>query len=172
MVARLIYSNHDQRSHDRARSASRSQPATTRPTLISWNWVNTFRRHGLLRNGPLPLLCATIAVSRSRMCFSRRGQVGTQSPSPSRKTRRERLRRISPSCRSYLQRKKLQIDAKLNDKAILIPRNVTAALFGIKGGRPSEAASQSKCPVSPSPKTPQRDPRILSPIVCMQGPIR
>jgi len=67
---------------------------------ISWNWVNTFRRHGPLRNGLLPLLCATIAVSRSRMCFSRRGQVGAQPPSRSRRTRRERLQRISPSCRS------------------------------------------------------------------------
>jgi len=64
--------------------------------LISWNRVKAFRRHGPLRNDPLPLLCATIAVSRSRMCFSRRSPVGAPPPSRSPKTRRGGLRRISP----------------------------------------------------------------------------
>jgi hypothetical protein len=86
--------------HHSAPSAPRTGATPGIGPLISWNWVNNFRRHGPLRNGPLPLLCATIAASRSRMSFSRRARVGAQPPSRSRKTRRERLRRISPSCRS------------------------------------------------------------------------
>ena len=69
--------------------------------LISWNRVKTFRRHGPLRNDPLPLLCATIAVSRSRMCFSRRSPVGDPPTSRSPKTRRAGSRRTSQSCRLF-----------------------------------------------------------------------
>src|SRR5215471_7613582 len=58
------------------------------PPLISWNPVKTFRRHGPLRNDPLSLLCATITVSRSHMCFSRRSRVDAPPPSRSPKTRR------------------------------------------------------------------------------------
>src|SRR5215471_7930534 len=79
------------------------------PPLISWNPVKTFRRHGPLRNDPLSLLCATITVSRSHMCFSRRSRVDAPPPSRSPKTRRDGSRPISPSYPTSLRTPKGRI---------------------------------------------------------------